>query len=155
MRGLNGVGKIWPLAIVAVVAAVIATRQWILKADVLTYGNPAQTFFKPGTVIEGDEVELCFGGIVWSRLCEGKLVTHFTPSFGPRIDLPSYTINTPLKRGPVELKCRKMTAPLLAGRQGPLTLNGYASFHCGDYDRFGGPDDVMLSPVKLNVDKRK
>jgi len=132
--------------------AVAATAFWqlVVRAEALSYGTPDKTFFESTQVVEGEKFKLCFAGVTWYRLCPGTLSTHLTPTFGSRIDFPSYTINTPAKKGPVEPKCREMTAPLLNGRTGPFTFGGHASFTC----TLDGAPNVTLPALKLDIRKK-
>jgi hypothetical protein len=132
------------------VVAFIAFWQLVVRAPAVSYGTPGQTFFESAQVVEGEKFKLCFAGITWYRLCHGTLATHLTPTFGTRIDFPSYTINTPGKKGPVDPKCREMTAPLLNGRTGPFTFGGHASFTC----TLNGAPDVILPALKLDIRKK-
>ena len=131
--------------------------QFVVRAEALSYGTSDKTTFRPTQVVEGEEFELCFSGIVWHRLCRGTVSSHFTPTFGSRIDMPAWPINTPSKKGPIytrdgkaETKCRKLTAPMLNGRTGPFTFGGHASFHC----TLDGAPDVPLPALRLNIVKK-
>jgi len=157
--------KVWPVAFALGAGGVLAFWQWVMRADVLTYGAPTQTYLKintdpddkfamlrrernlPVEVTEGDEFEICFAGVTWYRLCQGTLTTHLTPTFGTRFDFPVYPINTPLKVGPVAPKCRKIAAPALGGRAGPFAFNGHARFTCW----ISGAPDVQLPSLKLDI----
>lgn len=132
------------------VVAFVVFWQFVVRAQAVSYGTPGQTFFESSQVVEGEKFKLCFAGITWHRLCHGTLATYLTPTFGSRIDFPSYTINTPSKKGPVEPKCREMTAPLLNGRTGPFTFGGHASFTC----TLDGAPDVALPALKLDIKKK-
>ena len=107
-QGLNGAGKIWPLAIVIIVAGAVTYWQWWLKPDlspVVTYGSSDKTFFRPAEVTEGGSTEICFHGVIWYRVnCPSKLITHLTPSKGDRLDLPTYPIAVPPTAGPIAKK---------------------------------------------------
>ena len=147
-------GKIWPLAVIVLVAGMLATWQWVLRAAPVSYGAPSKTYFKPAAAAEGEEIELCFDDLVWFRLCRGTLVTQFTPARGARIDLPSYTISTPAATGRVPPKCRKWTVPKLGPDReaGGAVLGGFASFECGMFDHWS-PLVVNLPTIRLHVKK--
>lgn len=150
--------------------AVAAASFWlfVVRAEAVSYGAAVKTYFRLGSdsnddvavmrrlrnhpvqVVEGEEFEICFAGITWYRLCHGTLSTHLTPTFGSRIDFPIYTINTPTKKGPVDPKCRKVTAPVANGRTGPFTFGGHASFTC----TLDGAPDVTLPTLKLDIKKK-
>lgn len=152
VRGLNGFGKWWPLGVIVGVFALLGIWHWVLRAEVVSYGDPAKNYFNPASATEGDEIELCFDDITWFRLCRGRLVTYLTPAAGQRLDLVSYTINTPTRTGKVPPKCRKWVVPSLGERQaGTGTLGGHAEFNCG----FFAPRMVTpLPPIKLNITKK-
>ena len=158
MRGLNGIGKIWPLAIVGFVAGVVAYWQWGVKPDlspVVTYGAPSLTKFVPNEVTEGDATELCFHGVVWYRVtCPSKLITHLTPSQGDRLDLPTYPIAVPPSAGPIGKKCRPWIAPNIGDRSSQMIFSGFAEHLCGK------PSDpvriiTLLPAVPITINKRK
>ena len=141
-----------PAAVFALtfVVAFAAFWQLVVRAQAVSYGTANQTFFESAQVVEGEKFKICFAGITWYRLCHGTLATHLTPTFGSRIDFPAYTINTPPKRGPVDPKCREMTAPMLNGRTGPFTFGGHASFTC----TLDVAPDVILPTLKLDIKKK-
>jgi hypothetical protein len=159
-----------PALVFLLTFAVAATAFWqfVVRAEALSYGAPKLTYFKiksdpddafallrrernhPTQVTEGDAFELCFAGIRWWRLCPGVLSTHLTPTFGSRIDFPSYRINTPAEKGPVDPKCRGLVAPALNGRTGPFTFGGHASFTC----TLDGAPDIILPALKLDIRKK-
>ena len=132
------------------IVAAVAFWQFVVRAPAVSYGAPGKTFLESTQVVEGEKFKICFAGVTWYRLCPGTLATHLTPTFGSRIDFPAYTINTPLKKGPVEPKCREMTAPVLNGRTGPFTFGGHASFTC----TLDGAPDVVLPSMKLDIRKK-
>lgn len=141
-----------PALVFALTFAVTATAFWqlVVRAEAVSYGPASATFFEPAQVVEGEKFKICFNQLTWYRLCHGTLSTHLTPTFGSRIDFPSYTINTPTKKGPVVPKCRELTAPALNGRTGPFTFGGHASFDC----TLNGAPDVVLPTLKLDIRKK-
>lgn len=156
-KGLNGYGKIWPLAIIAGALGAVAYWQWGVKPDmspVVSYGSAEKTFFRPAEVIEGDTTELCFHGIVWHRVsCPSKLVTHLTPSRGDRIDLATYAIAVPPNAGPVDKKCRPWIAPKIGDRSSQMIFSGFAEHLCGRQDN---PTRIItpLPAVPITINKR-
>lgn len=155
MLGLNGYQKTLPILFIAMVIVPIAIYQWGMRGDVLSYGDPAKTYFKPASAMEGDRIELCFDDVTWRRLCRGRLVTHLTPSKGPRMDLDDYPIKTPLATGKVTPKCRAWTVPDLGSDReaGTATLHGYAENECWPLDHWV-PIVRPLPSVKLEIRKR-
>jgi len=152
--GLNG--KIWPLFVIGAIALVVAFWHWVLRADVVTYGDPTKTYFQPASATEGDQIEICFDDLVWYRLCRGRLITRLTPAKGSRMDLEAYTISTPAKVGRVPPKCRKWTVPALNSdrEEGAAVLDGFAEFECWPIDHWS-PIVMTMPPLKLNILKRK
>jgi hypothetical protein len=156
-KGLNGWGKLWPPAIIAVVLGAVAYWQWGLKADTsptFTYGPPEKTFFKPAEVTEGGETELCFHGIVWYRVkCPSYLTTYLSPEVGDRLDLEGHKIGVPPKAGPVEPKCRPWKVPKIGDRSPKMTFWGFAESLCGKQD---DPVRIIthLPRVPITINKR-
>ena len=145
--------KLWPIAASLLVIGLLGSWYLFARSTVLAYGEPAKTYFKPAQAAEGDEIELCFDGITWYRLCQGRLVTHLTPRVGSRLDLASYIISTPPTAGPIGSKCRKWTVPSLGlSRQGgPAILSGHATFDCG----WHSPTlTVMLPQITIDITKK-
>lgn len=156
MFGLNGYGKTWPLVIILLAAVVAALYQWGLRSDVLSYGDPSKTYFKPAKATEGDRIEICFDDLSWHRLCRGRLVTYLTPSKGPRMDLDNYPIRTPLSTGRVPPKCRAWIVPTLGSDReaGVATVEGYAENECWPLDHWV-PIVRTLPKMKIEITKKK
>jgi hypothetical protein len=156
MPGLNGYGKKWPLFLVAAIALMLAAFQWVLRSDVVSYGDPSKTYFKPAKGMEGDKIELCFDDLAWHRLCRGRLVTFLTPAKGPRMDLEDYAIKTPLATGRVPPKCRAWIVPTLGSDReaGPAIIDGYAENECWPLDHWV-PIVRPLPKLKLDITRRQ
>ena len=159
MAGLNGYGKIWPLAIAAIVLGGAAYWQWGLKVDMspaVSYGGAGSVEFQPAEVNEDGDTFLCFKGIVWHKVtCPSKLTTYLTPLVGDRIDLPTYAIGVPPQPGPVEpgkWKCRSWKAPKIGDRSPQMTFSGFAESMCGKQN-----DVRIITPMpsaKITIHKR-
>lgn len=156
--GLNGYGKLWPVAAVVAVMAVVAYWQWGVKPDmspVMSYGGKDSVVFKPDVVTEGDKTELCFKGIVWHRVCPSILTTYLTPDVGDRLDLPDYKIHTPPSMGPVDgQKCRTWDVPPIGDRSPKMTFWGFAESLCGKKDNEVRIITQMPS-AKITINKRQ
>ena len=137
----------------------VVIRQWVfVPSMVVSYGDPAKTYFRPAKAVEGSTVEICFDDLVWYRLCKGQLATYLTPPKGHRLDFDLYTISTPAKTGRVTPKCRRWTVPVLGldREAGVSTLDGVASFECANPFPFNmnDPITVQLPSVKIDIQKR-
>ena len=104
--------KYWPaFGIVACVAAAVSIWQWVLNGPVLSYGDPAKTYFNPAVASPGDKINLCFDDISWFKICPSALSTYLQPPRVHRRDFPNYNISTPLSIGKVPPKCRPFIVP--------------------------------------------
>jgi hypothetical protein len=144
---------------------VLAHWWFFLRGEVVSYGAVDRTYFSQARAVEGDEIEICYEAITWKRLCRSKLVTYVVPFRGPRLDLATYDVKTPPKRGPVDAKCRAWPTleypkvPSLGGNdplgrpyraEGPAVWTGHIESECSIYDHwFAAPIYTALPPVRF------
>ncbi len=148
------IGRIaYVLAAVAAALALAWVWQFVVRAPAVTYGDPVKTYFSKTEAAPGEEINLCFGGVEWHRLCPGELVTWLVPNTpgAKRIDLQTHRISTPVKAGPVEEKCRPWKVPTTAA-PGQWTLSGHASAACAPFGNWY-PVVTPLPAVRLTVTK--
>lgn len=133
-----------------------------LRGEVVSYGDPLKTYFKPVAGVEGQPIQLCFEAVVWKRLCPSQLVTYLTPVRGQRLDLETYTINAPPPIDPetkeplvlphkLPPKCRWWTVPMLGENReaGAAVLSGHVRSECGLLDHWH-PIYTQLPPTAFN-----
>ncbi len=97
----------------------------------IVYGDNS---IEPHEVSAGQEVELCFAGTTWMRLCPSTLV-QIVQIDGRQFDLPAHRIEPPRHTGDLPAKCRAVRMPLFGdGVRGPAMFSGFARSRCWPTD---------------------